>query len=176
MSRAIKYLYLYSLMGVILSLSAKPLNGQIYLQLEKSTSSWVKKFSVGEQIKFKTADFTDAWQQATMLRILPEVQSIMFEDRIIQLDEITHFQYDRPAAKAIGNLTYRFGIAWLVFAGIIEGTNALGILNTPYDFGVDTAVIGGGAILGGLFTKSVLGTVKIPINGRNRLRILDLRF
>jgi hypothetical protein len=68
----------------------------------------------------------------------------------------------------------RFGAAWFVFAGIIEGGRSFGVLETNYKFGTDTAIIGGTALLTGFLTKKIWGTAIKKMNDRNRLRIIDL--
>lgn len=149
---------------------------QIYLQLEKANSTTVHKYSAGEKILFKTIDYPEYWQNGEIYRILPEEKALVFDDRITYLKDISHFRYYRKWPNGIGTNVMRFGAAWFVFAGIIEGGRSIGVLETNYTFGTDTAIIGGTALLGGFLTKTIWGTATKTINNNNRLVIIDLRF
>ena len=162
-------LFLFTLLAFI------DLKGQIYLQLEKSNSTKVIKYGAGQQIYFKTIEFPEYWQNGKIYRIVPEEKSIVFDDRITYLHEISDFRYFRRWPNAIGTNLMRFGVSWFAFAGLIEGLSALELIDSPYRFGTDTAIIGGVAIASGYLTKKLFTTATKKINGRNRLRIIDLR-
>ena len=70
----------------------------------------------------------------------------------------------------------RFGISWFAFAGLLTGLNEVGALENSFNFGTDTAIIGGSALVTGYLTKKLFATVTRKLNGKNRLRIVDLRF
>lgn len=150
------------------------LNAQIYLQLEKANTTKVIKFSTGDRVFFRTARYGDEWQSGNIYRILPEEKALVFDDRITYLQDITHFKYYRAWPNGIGTNLMRFSGAWFVFAGIIEGGTALGVLESNYRFGADTAIIGGTAFLTGFLTKKIWATAVRKMNDRNRLRIIDL--
>lgn len=152
------------------------LSGQLYFQLEKAGSLKVKKYSVGNEINFKTTKIPDEWQKGTIVEILPADGALVFDDRISYLRDFSYFRYKRPWPNGIGISLFRFGIAWMVFAGIIEGGRRLGVLDTQYEFGTDTAIIGGSSMLSGFLIKQLWSEAIIKINERNRVRIIDLRF
>lgn len=153
-----------------------PVSGdsQMYLQLERANSIKVIKFAPGDKIFFRTSKFGDSWQQGNIYRILPEENALVFDDRITYLKDITHFKYYRAWPNGIGTNLMRFGAAWFVFAGIIEGGRSLGVLDTNYKFGTDTAIVGGTALLTGFLTKKIWATAIKKMNDKNRLRIIDL--
>lgn len=149
--------------------------GQIFFQLERSGTTNVQRYAAGDRIVFKTKDYPDAWQKNKIFRILPEDNALVFDDRITYLQDITYFKYYRPWPNGIGTNLMRFGGAWFLFAGIIEGGRELGVLDTRYTFGTDTAVIGGTALLSGFLIKKLWGVSVKKINSKNRVRIIDLR-
>lgn len=157
-------------------IASMPMSGQIFLQFEKANSTTVLKYGIGEKIQFKTIAYPEYWQNGKIYRILPEEKALVFDDRITYLKDISHFKYYRKWPNGVGTNLMRFGAAWFVFAGIIEGGRSTGVLDTTYEFGADTAIIGGTALLGGFLTKTIWGTANKTINDNNRLRIIDLRF
>lgn len=160
---------------ILVNLTFTPVDGQVFLQLEKANVPTVRKYAAGDKIYFMSTVYPKKWQSGRIVQILPEDNAVVFDDRITYLRDITHFKYYRPWPNAIGTNLMRFGVAWFVFAGIIEGGRATGVLDTQYKFGTDTAVIGASAILGGFLIKSVWAASVKKMNNRNRLRIIDIR-
>ena len=160
----------------VLSIFHNSLHAQVYVQFERANTLKVKRYSPGDRISFKSLKYPGAWQSGEILEILPEDKAIVFADRISYLDDFEYLRYTRPWPNGIGTNLMRFGVAWFIFAGIIEGGRATGVLETQYEFGTDTAIIGGSAILGGFLTKKLWGTATYRMNSRNRVRIIDIRF
>ena len=148
---------------------------QVFLQLERAGSLKVKKYPAGADIKFKTSAYPDYWQNGRIYQILPEEQSVVFSDRITYLKDYTHFRYQRGWPNAIGTNLTRFGVSWFAFAGLLAGLNEFGVLENEFNFGRDTVIVGGTALVTGYLTKRLFTTVTRHINGKNRLRIIDLR-
>ena len=169
----------FSFLLCFISISILPIEkiqSQVYLQLEKANSLKTWKYQKGEKITFQTKFHPGYWQSQAIYEILPEDDAVFFGDRIVHISDFTKFQFERPFVNGLGTNVMRFGVAWFVFAGIIEGGTAIGVLETDYRFGTDTAIIGGTAILGGFLTKILWGKSVRPMNGNNRLRIIDVRF
>ena len=158
---------------ILFSISGR---AQLFLQLERAGSLKVQKYPAGADIKFKTAAYPDYWQNGRIYQIIPEEQSVVFSDRITYLKDYTHFRYQRSWPNGVGNNLMRFGVSWFAFAGLLTGLNELGALENSFDFGTDTAIIGGSALVTGYLTKKLFATVTRKLNGKNRLRIVDLRF
>lgn len=152
------------------------LEGQKYLQLERSNSFKVKRYQEGDEIKFRMNTFEDNWFVDPILELLPAEKSIVFYDKIIQIDEITHIQYNRRWANLGGKSLMSFGASWLAFGGAIEGLRRLDVIDTEYTFGTDTAIIGVTSIASGWLVQKLWSKATKKINDRNRLRILDLNF
>ncbi len=148
--------------------------GQVYFQLERAEITKVWRFSTGEELEFRTDDI-DGWQRGIITQILPEAQTLVFDDAIVPLDEISHLKIKQPWAKAMGQTVMLFGSAWLVMGGTIEGLRSIDVIETDYVFGWDTAAIGVTAFVSGFLTQHFLGKVVRKINKRNRVRIIDLR-
>lgn len=160
---------------VIVNCGIYTVDAQIFLQLEKANTPDVKKYSAGDRIYFKTAVYSKYWQRGNIVQIIPEDNALVFEDRITYVQDITYFKYFRTWPNAIGSNLMRFGAVWFVFAGIIEGGRASGVLDTQYKFGADTAIIGGSALLSGFLMRKLWAVSVKKMNDRNRLRIIDLR-
>ena len=150
------------------------IDGQVYLQVEQAETTDLERFSVGDRFVFKTKDI-EGWQKGTLERLLPVPQSILFDDAIVNLSEVSHVRLYRPAASALGRTFMFFGASWLVAGGVIEGLRQINAIDTQYEFGWDTVVIGAGAIASGYLIDKILGSTVRKINKRNRVRIIDLR-
>jgi len=149
------------------------LNGQIYLQVEQAETTEVERFSVGDRFEFKTKDI-EGWQKGTLERLLPEPQSLLFKDAIVNLSEVSHVKLYHPTASVLGKTFMFFGASWLVAGGVIEGLRQINAIDTQYEFGWDTAIIGTGSIALGYLIDRFLGSTVRVINKRNRVRIIDL--
>ncbi len=150
------------------------LNGQIYLQVEQAETTDVERFSVGERFEFKTND-VEGWQKGTLERLLPEPQSLLFKDAIVNVSEISHVKLYHPSASTFGKTFIFFGASWLVAGGVIEGLRQINAIDTQYEFGWDTVAIGASAMATGYLINRFLGSTVRRINKRNRVRIIDLR-
>ncbi|MEL6122388.1 MAG: hypothetical protein AAFR14_01600 [Bacteroidota bacterium] len=159
---------------LLLLLQWSPGSGQIYLQLERANITDVRRFTVGTEIRFKTVQY-DGWQEGLISKLIYEDQAIVFPDGISYLEDFTHFSYERPQVKFLGDTQFYFGASWLVLGGLIEGLRRIDVLETQYEFGVDTAVIGASAMLSGYLTKAIWGRAVKKMNKQNRVRIVDLR-
>ena len=152
------------------------LDGQVFFQLERANTTKVKRYSIGDVITFRTDEYNEHWLTGKIVNILPDDNALVFYDKIMYLDEMTHFRYQRDWARITGNTLMRFGVAWLSFAGIIEGLRRLDAIETQYEFGTDTAIIGLSALTTGFLTKKLWQTAMVKLNNRNRVRILDIQF
>ena len=151
-------------------------DAQIFFQYEQANSLKVRKYQAGDIIKFRLKQFGEEWITDDIIQIVPEDNTLVFYDQIIQLDEITHFQYNRPWANSVGTSLMTFGTSWLVFGGAIEGLRSIDAIETDYKFGTDTAIIGVSTILTGYLTKKLWSKAIKKINKKNRVRIVDVRF
>ena len=167
----IRTLFLTALMAAYVSA-----NGQIYFQYDQPNLEVVKRYSPGDRISFRTVQFGDNWINDDILQILPDDNALVFYDRITHLEEITHFRYDRKWARIAGVNLMRFGASWLIMGGVIEGLRRIDAIDTNYEFGTDTAIIGLSSIATGYLTNFLWGKAVKKINERNQVRIIDIRF
>lgn len=165
-----------TIITLITLVSIADTNAQIYFQYEQANTLKVRKYQAGDIITFRLKQFGKEWISDDILQLVPEDNTVVFYDQIVQLDEFTHFQYDRPWANTVGTSLMTFGGSWLIFGGAIEGLRRLDAIDTNYEFGTDTAIIGLSTIVTGYLTKKLWSKALKKMNKRNRVRIIDLRF
>ena len=165
-----------TLLFAFLKITLSNVEAQVFFQLEKANTTNVKRYQIGDDVIYRTSEFSNSWINGRLIDILPKDNAIVFYDKITHLDEITHVKYERSWAKTSGNTLTQFGIAWLSFAGIIEGLRQLDAIDTQYEFGTDTAIIGMTSIASGLIIKHIWQTASVKLNKKNRVRIIDVNF
>ena len=129
-------------------------SGQLYFQLENAFTTDVKRYSIGDALQYRTKEFEENWLTDKIVRILPQDDALVFYDKIIYLDEITHVRYNQPWANGLGTSLMGFGIGWLSYGGAIEGLRGIGAIETQYEFGWDTAIIGASSLVSGYLIKN----------------------
>lgn len=164
-------LIIYAICGTSINLDA-----QIYFQYEQAESIDVKRWSAGDKILFRQNRFGNEWVSERIVEILPESNSMLLQDQILHLDDITYIRYNRPLPNTIGKTLTYFGVSWLTMGGLIEGLAEINAIETQYRFGVDTAIIGASSILTGYLTQKLWSKATKKLNKRRRVRIIDLRF
>jgi hypothetical protein len=164
------------LLFCLLLLCQLNLTGQLYLQYEESGSLERRKYAIGDKIVFKHKSFGNQWINDEIVNIMYRDNSLLLLDQIIQVDEITHFSYNRPWARTTGFTLQTFGVAWLGFGGAIEGLRRVGAIDTQYEFGLDTAIIGVTSLVSGYIINKAWSKARKKMNKNQRLRLLDLTF
>lgn len=163
-------------MTLLMIINNPEIRGQLYFQFEQAHKIKTKRYTVGDKIQFRTSEFGENWLTDEIIQILPEENALVFYDRITYLEDMTHFQYTRPWAKITGGTLMRFGASWLLFGGAIEGLRRIDAIDTEYEFGTDTLIIGLSSFFTGYLTNQLWGKAIKKINQRNRVRIIDIRF
>lgn len=161
---------------ILITFAAIDTDAQIYFQYEQANTLKVRKYQAGDIITFRLKQFGKEWISDDILQLVPEDNTVVFYDQIVQLDEFTHFQYERPWANTVGTSLMTFGGSWLIFGGAIEGLRRIDAIDTNYEFGTDTAIIGLSTILTGYLTRKLWSRAQKKMNKRNRVRIIDVRF
>ncbi len=151
------------------------LNSQIFFQFEQANSLKVRKYPMGAMISYQTSLYPGEWQEGEIMDINVDKQSLVFDDRVTYLREMTYLRYERPWAIGVGTSLFVFGGSWLAFGGAIEGLRSINAIETNYVFGWDTAIIGGTSLATGYLTRKLWGTAVKKLNDRKRVRIIDLR-
>jgi len=160
---------------LICFLIGEMLPAQVFLQLERAESLEVEKFFSGEELIYKTTDI-DRWQKGIILQVIPEGSSLLFDDQLLSVNQISRIKLYKPKVRIFGRYLMAFGATWLTLGGAIEGLNAIGALDSGYRFGWDTAGIGISGLAIGFIMDRFLGTEVRRINKVNRLRIMDINF
>jgi len=154
----------------ILSMWVSPqvVDAQVVLYLEVMTEDKPIKYYEGQELMYKSKAFPDDWLKIKIERIMDEEKLILFDGGMLKLDDIIQIRRTRGWATVLGYMLQTFGVAWFGFGGIAHFTT------DSFDFGVDTAVIGGTAIISGWLIKKLFRFKKYKIGKKIRLKILDL--
>ena len=124
-------------------------DAQVVLYLEDMKETKPIKYYEGQALSFKSATYPDEWQVVKIVKILDEEKMITYDGGVINLEDIIQVRRQRSWALLAGTMLQTFGAAWLGFGGIAHFTT------DSFDFGVDTAVIGGSAIASGWILKKL---------------------
>lgn len=143
-------------------------NAQVVLYVEVMTEDKPIKYYEGQDFMFKTKEYPDEWQSIKIERLMDEEKIILFDGGMLNLDDIIELRRTRPWATTIGYMLQTFGVAWFAFGGVAHFTTS------SFDFGVDTAVIGGTAIVSGWLLRKLFKFKKYKVGNKVRLKILDL--
>lgn len=152
-------------------LLAPALRGQRILLIEKQNSARTQKLFEGDYIQYRLAG-DQQWYAGAIRELRPDVQLIAFDDRYVDLSNMTMLRRDRGWARPLGITLGTFGVAWSAFAAI--GTATDGNPDTNYRWS-DLAVTGTSLGLG-LLIPTLFGARKIRLGDRHRLRIIDISF
>ena len=141
---------------------------QVVLYIEIMTEIKPIKYYEGQELMYKSKEFPEDWQKIRIERILEEDKVILYNGGMLQLEDIIQIRRTRPWAIAAGYMLQTFGVAWFGFGGIAHFTT------DSFDFGVDTLVIGGTAIVSGWLIKKLFKYKNYKIGKKVRLKILDV--
>lgn len=155
--------------AIMVCLSTSSLvDAQVYLQIETFNSPKTIKFVEGESIWIKTYEDGAEYELMEIEEIMIKENVVVFDRAFLALESIKEVRIERRGVEAMSNLLIGFGVSWFAFAGILE-------LADRWDFGTDTAIIGGAAIGSGLMIKKSIGKKRYRMGKNSRLRIIDLR-
>ena len=143
-------------------------SAQVYLQLELFNDPKARKFAVGQKITYKVDYLQDVWQKGTIKEILVDEKTLILDNSLVSLDQITDFMLFRTSVNYFGRTLQTFGTLYTVF----------GVIAIARDDAKVSQVlsIGGGSFLVGWLMRKLFYRVPISLGEKNRLRIVDLRF
>ncbi len=144
------------------------INAQVVLYLEIMKEEIPIKYYEGQMLSYQTTEYPKEWKSIQIERILDEEKLILYDGGMLKLNHISKVRRVRSWVKLIGYSLQTFGIAWISFGGVAHFTTDL------FDFGMDTAIIGGTAIASGWLLRKLFNYKKYKIGKKNRLKILDL--
>ena len=158
---------LKSIFVLLLSFSSGLLFSQTFIQFEKSGSLKTERFFQGDLLLFQL-EGEEGWFEETIEEIYVEDDLILFTNRIVPISKISAIRdVDRfPFLKGLGNKL-------IVFAGVFFTYSLLATLS-GWNLSVDTAIIGGSALVVGLILKWLFKHKTWRIKGRKRLRAITL--
>ena len=150
-------------------------SAQKFIQLELPGDPIAFKYFEGSSIAYKLADYPEDFFNKTIQTIDIDNELLVFDDRFIEVSEITHIRRFRPWAKALGYSLNTFGVVWLGYGALGAAfAEDDGFGNEGTRFGWDTAVIGGTALLTGWILRKWLYKKDYKIGKHARLRMLDI--
>lgn len=167
------YLQLSFLKRLLILVSAfmivsQTVNAQVILYLEDMKSEKPIKYYEGQMLSFKAAPYPKEWQNIKIGKIFDQEKMITYQGGVLYLKDIIRVRRQRSWAVVTGTMLQTFGLAWFGFGGIAH------FATDSFEFGVDTALIGGTAIFSGWILKKLFKYKKYRIGKKNRLKILDL--
>ncbi len=155
------------------------LTAQKFVQLEKRGKAKTQKFEIGDELVYKLHNDED-WYKATINEIKPEEGIILFENRLVKVQDIAALKFynNKGWSKTIGNQLFTFAGAWVLF-GLVdraEITDDIGFnQQDPGRASWNLILIpAGAAVLTGVLLKQLFKQHKKKIGKKYRLRLLDL--
>lgn len=143
-------------------------SAQEYLQIEMHNNPETIKYHLGQKLLIKTKQ-VDEWHSIVLQKFIYESGTILHEQGMVQLDDITAIQETRPGVGALSIALTTFGGGWLLFGVISQGLD-----NKP-EFGTREVVIGVAALATGWGLKKAFYRRDFHMGKRYKLRLLDLR-
>lgn len=143
-------------------------SSQVFLQLELFNDPKAQKFGIGDRITYKVNYLEDVWQKGIIKEILIDENTLVLDNSLVSLNQITDFMLFRNTAKYIGGTIQTFGTVYSIF----------GIIAIARDDAKISQVlsIGGTSFVVGWLLRKFFYKVPIALGEKNRLRIVDLRF
>ena len=146
-------------------------DAQKVLQIEKFGNPYTEKINIGSFLTYQVKN-DDIWYQGYIRDLRIEQNVIEFDDRFVNIDNITAFQFERKWPRQIGTQLAFAGLAWSGWA--LVGTLTDGNPDTNYRW--SDAVVTGAAAGVGLTLPLVWGKGTVKFGKRKRLRMVDIRF
>ncbi len=146
-----------------------PLQGQKFMQIETYGSPKTKKLFKGAEISYQLKD-QDTWHTQTIEDFLVDRNLLVLEDRYVNINDIAALKFQRGFVQGVSASLLWFGIGWSGFA--LVGTLTDGDPETHYEW--SDAIVTATAISSSWLMNKLLGTRKVKIGKRKKLRMLDL--
>lgn len=156
------------LLVLFLFASLTVVSGQEYLQIEMQNNPETIKYHLGQKILIKTKQ-VDEWHSIVLQKFIYESSTIIHEQGMLQVEDITALRETRPGVGALSIALTTFGGGWLVFGAISQG------LDNKAEFGTREVVIGVAALAAGWGLKKAFYKRDFHMGKRYKLRLLDLR-
>ena len=143
---------------------------QRVLQMEKRGSLKTKKYYIGDDLVYSLRAEPKEFQTATLTEILVDQNLVQLDSRLINVKDIAAIRTYRPEriGKALSKQLYTFAGGWTLFSlgGLFANRD---IISTDY-------YIVGSSLVSGWLIRKLVKKRTYRLDGRKRLRILDLDF
>ncbi|MBK8701961.1 MAG: hypothetical protein IPN29_21295 [Saprospiraceae bacterium] len=149
-------------------LTSLSLSAQEYLQIDTYNDPTTKKYHLGEQIVIRTT-YNEDWIKITPRKFLYDLNTIVYDDGMLRLDEIAAIRETRPGILALSTAFTTFGGAWLIYGLISKG------VDSGSEFDKNDIIIGAVAVITGIGLRKAFYKRDYVMGKRYKLRLLDLR-
>ncbi len=146
------------------------LSAQVYLQLELVNDPQARKYTIGDEITYKTSYMGDIWVTGQIKDILIEDNALVLSNELLSLEHVTYFRTYRKSLLYLTGMLKSFGILWTGYGTVLSALQRPGIT-----WG-QTLSVGIGTFATGYILQKLFYKVPIKLNDNNRLRIVDTRF
>lgn|GEM_PF-1128443 len=156
---------------VFLFFGASHAGAQKFMQIERINRAKTEKIPRNTELTYQIMG-DEYWYTNTVRDYLVEDDLIQFEDRFVNINNITAFRYEREWPTVVKTQLRNLGLGWSVLALI--GTLTDNNPDTNYqwsDAAVTASAFGLSFAFEPLFKKKV-----VKFGGKKRLRLVDLRF
>ncbi|MFM9947438.1 MAG: hypothetical protein ACKV1O_05825 [Saprospiraceae bacterium] len=171
--RPMKHLrfFLASSLAFLLLALVLPVAAQQVMQIETYGKAKTKKIYPGQTIQYRLKNQKNVWLTGAIEAYRMEDRLVVLTDRYVPLDSIAALRYDRKWSKVVGTQMFWFGTAWSAFAAV--GTLTDGDPDSKYEW--SDATVTGGFWLGSLLLPRLFRYKHYKMEGRHRLRLVDLQ-
>ncbi len=143
------------------------LRAQQYLLFEKANNPRTVKFQIGDELRFRLAGEENYWYTREITKILPEANSIMLDNYLVKVSDITAIK--RPPntfCRITGGALLSFGI------GLTFATTAALLYRDEQNYPAYYAAAGA-SLLG---SKFLLRRRTVHLGEKYRLRPIEIKF
>lgn len=159
------------LLTILIIGAVSQLTAQRYLQLEKRNSPETIKYTTGEVISVKLHDSKN-WYSGTIYDFNFEQEAIIFESRIIKLEDIKFIR--RGKSGYVNNLMRGFTTSMMGFGATWAILSLGDALATERSFTKGDAYLSAGSMATGYLLAKFFTTRKYKIGNKWRFRMLNL--
>ncbi len=146
-------------------------NAQQVMQIETYGKAKTKKLYPGATIQYRLKHQKSDWLTGEIDAYRVEDKLVVLSDRYVHVDSIAALRFDKKWSKVVGTQLFWFGTAWSAFAFV--GTLTDGDPETHYEW--SDAAATGGFWLSSLLLPKLFRYRKYNMEGRHRLRLVDLQ-
>lgn len=140
---------------------------QVTVNLEVKHDINPLKFNVGDMMIIKTTDFPNEWQRKKIERILVNEGTIVFEDALYAINDITHVKVKQQSRALVGYIFKGFAAGWILFGGIAAVAKDYPITKEDIAVGATSGILG--FLFGNVLAYRVYDVVE-----EHKLRLVDV--